>query len=110
MGPLSALTIDAVQAEVLRSYLKHGPHSMLNPELEWGPRLACLTEELGEVAHELTYDTPSSKDDLIKELLQVAAMALSWIDALENPSSYHDLRNRNEDAALGAYDGAPGHG
>ena len=50
---------------------------------EW---LAILMEELGEVAHELTYDARDHADTrewLRKELVQVAAMACAWIAAID---------------------------
>jgi hypothetical protein len=53
-------------------------------------KLACLTEELGEVAQEvltqegrrLARDTVGTKEALRKELVQVSAVALAWIEAL----------------------------
>ena len=53
-------------------------------------KLACLTEELGEVAREvltqegrrLARDTMGTKEALRKEIVQVAAVALAWIEAL----------------------------
>ena len=53
-------------------------------------RLAILVEEVGEVAHELTYDQggrDGRRDELVKELIQVAAMAASWIEHLEGGRS-----------------------
>lgn len=87
--PLSALTLDAVQAEAIRAHLKHGDNSLLNPGMPWGLKLAALMEEVGEVAHELTYDQAvgpargPDRDRLVKELLQVASVALSWVESLE---------------------------
>lgn len=54
-------------------------------------KLACLAEELGEVAQEvltqegrrLARDTVGTKDALRKEIVQVAAVAVAWIEALE---------------------------
>ena len=80
---LSALTLSAIQAEATRAYLKHGEHSMLGTCYSAGDRLAILMEEVGEVAHELTYDQSGDKDELVKELIQVAAMAASWVEYLE---------------------------
>jgi NTP pyrophosphatase (non-canonical NTP hydrolase) len=53
-------------------------------------KLACLTEELGEVAQEvltqegrrLARDTVGTPEALRKELVQVAAVAVAWIEAL----------------------------
>jgi NTP pyrophosphatase (non-canonical NTP hydrolase) len=54
-------------------------------------KLACLTEELGEVAQEvltqegrrLARDTVGTKEALRKELVQVAAVAVAWIEGLD---------------------------
>lgn len=81
--PLSPLTLDAVQAEAVRAHLKHGANSMLNPDLPWWLKLAALVEEVGEVAHELTYDQSGDRDKLVKELIQVASVALTWVESLE---------------------------
>lgn len=80
---LSPLTLDAIQAEATRAYLKHGDHSMFGRQYTAHERLAILLEEVGEVAHELTYDQRNDRDKLVKELIQVAAMAASWVEYLE---------------------------
>ena len=80
---LSDITLAAIQAEATRAYLKHGKHSMVGPDYTPGERLAILMEEVGEVAHELTYDQSGDRDKLVKELIQVAAMAASWVEYLE---------------------------
>ena len=80
---LSELTLDAIQAEATNAHLKHGEHSMLSPNYSSGDRLAILMEEVGEVAHELTYDQDGDRGKLVRELIQVAAMAATWIEALE---------------------------
>jgi hypothetical protein len=90
---LSDLTLSAIQAEATSAHLKHGEHSMLSPDYSSGDRLAILVEEVGEVAHELTYDQQPGqgigegrRDELVRELLQVAAMAASWVEFLEGGS------------------------
>lgn len=53
-------------------------------------KLACMTEELGEVAKEvltqegrrLARDSLGTSAGLRKELVQVAAVAVAWIEAL----------------------------
>ena len=86
---LSDLTLSAIQAEATRARLKHGEHSMLGTNYSSGDRLAILMEEVGEVAHELTYDQGGAgggegrRDELVKELIQVAAMAATWVEYLE---------------------------
>ena len=84
MPVLSDLTLSAVQAEATGAHAKHGEHSMLGPGYSSGDRLAILVEEVGEVAHELTYDQDGDQDKLVKELIQVAAMALTWVEHLED--------------------------
>lgn len=86
---LSGLTLNAVQAEATRAHLVHGEHSMLGPAVAESDRLAILAEEVGEVARELNEDRlglihPDSwRDRRVKELIQVTAMALTWVEHLE---------------------------
>lgn len=68
-----------VQAARDAAHAKHGDNgigSLPGDSPRW---LSILVEEVGEVAHELTYD---SDGDLRKELIQVAAVATAWADAL----------------------------
>lgn len=76
-----------VHYERLRAHEKHGAagHSceqVSASDPEW---IAILGEEFGEVCHELTYDSGSvgHYERLRKELVQVAAMACAWIDAID---------------------------
>jgi hypothetical protein len=86
---LSELTLTAIQAEATRAHLRHGDHSMLGKHYTSGDRLAILVEEVGEVAHELTYDQggpavgEGRREELVKELIQVAAMAATWVEFIE---------------------------
>lgn len=92
---LSEITLSAIQAEAIRAHLHHGRNSMAHPDQSNDRRLAILTEEVGEVAHELneaaisaskypgTGYTGLDRDALVKELIQVAAMAATWVEALE---------------------------
>ena len=94
---LSDLTLTAIQAEATRAYLLHGPESMLGATVTDDARLAILTEEVGEVARELNELRLAMrrgdgdwhalyrerKDALVKELIQVAAMAASWVEFAE---------------------------
>jgi NTP pyrophosphatase (non-canonical NTP hydrolase) len=83
---LSDLTLSAVQAEATRAHLRHGKHSMLN-ETSNDRRNSILTEEVGEVARELNDaeidGRPVDRDKLVRELIQSAAMCLTWVEALE---------------------------
>jgi hypothetical protein len=87
---LSDLTLSAIQAEATRAHLRHGEHSMLAPKTD-DRRIAILAEEVGEVARELNdaaiEGRPVDRDKLVKELIQSAAMAASWVEALEGGQS-----------------------
>lgn len=79
MKLLSDVTLQAIQAENINSQAKHGDNAMMNPDLTNGERLAILGEEFGEVCTALTYDHRNNgRQELVKELLQVAAMAAVW--------------------------------
>lgn len=78
---LSYDTIRAVHLEAIRAHQKHGDMSILNPGISDGVKLAALVEEVGEVAKELTYDTHNGREALLKELIQVANVALSWYES-----------------------------
>jgi NTP pyrophosphatase (non-canonical NTP hydrolase) len=80
---LSDLTLSAIQAEATGAHAKHGDRSMLGEHYTPHERLAILMEEVGEVAHELTYDQDGDRDKLVRELIQVAAMAATWVEHLE---------------------------
>jgi len=83
---LSGLTLSSVQAEAVRAHVLHGRNSMLYRYQSHERRLAILTEEVGEVAKELNeghINGQLNRSDLVKELIQVAAMALTWVEALE---------------------------
>lgn len=82
-----------VHNERLRAHAKHGAQGNSREDASWtnAEWLPILMEELGEVAHLLTYDAfydqESSKIDRVvelrKELIQVAAMACAWIDSID---------------------------
>lgn len=83
-------TITAVQAENIRSQVKHGHNKTnLSPITSNGAKLANLGEEYGEVCRALTYDNMPAreasaeewelwKDHFVKELIQLANLALQW--------------------------------
>lgn len=77
-------------AERARAHAKHGATSMESYPVDDLNRLAILTEELGEVAMEFNEarhdDRPVDLTRLRKELLQTAAMATAWADAIEAPA------------------------
>lgn len=75
----------SLAAEFDRAIAKHGwAQTPLNPDMSDTEAFIILVEEIGEVATAMTYDR-GNKDDLKKELLQVAAMAyarylsLDWV-------------------------------
>ena len=76
-----------VHRERIRAHEKHGARDNSRENARWtDPEwLAILVEEVGEVAHELTYDVQSQKkrDRLRAELVQVAAMSTAWIEAID---------------------------
>lgn len=89
--------IHAVMAEYDRAKVKHGENTLDGSLSNDLLRLAALVEEVGEVAHELTYDrvnvlittvhgdesvTQDAKQRLKKELVQVAAVACTWASIL----------------------------
>lgn len=61
-----------------------------DPDLSMGEKLAILTEEVGEVAQQvleqpdrrLAFDSSGSRKELRKELEQVAAVAVAWVESL----------------------------
>lgn len=81
---VSELTLSALQAEAIRAHLKHVHHggSILDPAMTRERKLAALMEEVGEVARCLTYDGDQGQDHFEKELLQVANVALTWLQSL----------------------------
>lgn len=55
-----------------------------DPDVAYGHKLAVLVEETGEVAEAILEQTEASGlDDLRKELVQVAAVAVAWLESLE---------------------------
>ena len=90
---------DEILAERQRAHRKHGATSMESCDPMADRRLRVLTEEVGEVARVLNdrerkradSDSPfwladvdrTARCDLREELVQVAAMAVAWIAALD---------------------------
>lgn len=76
-----------VHNERERAHAKHGAKGNSREDARWtnAEWLPVLMEELGEVAHEMTYDVQSQgkMDRMRAELVQVAAMACAWIDAID---------------------------
>lgn len=74
--------LEEVRSEVLRAIEKHGHEAMAMPGLDVGKRLGILGEEYGEVCRATTYDN-GDPENLLEELVQTAAMAVSWKVAAE---------------------------
>lgn len=78
--------LEEVRRERIRAHHKHGLTSMESFPVDDMNRLAILGEEYGEVCKEFNearHDgRPVSTVRLRKELLQVAAMAVAWADAI----------------------------
>lgn len=77
---------DEVKAERERAHALHGDTSMEAFPADSLDRLAILTEEVGEVAKEFNEARHDGRSvdlaKLRKELVQTAAMALAWADAI----------------------------
>jgi NTP pyrophosphatase (non-canonical NTP hydrolase) len=81
-------TFEEIIRARVRADAKHGYEGIEKLPPGSGKWLAILTEEVGEVAHALTYDVDDEFDDqLIRELIDVAAVATAWIDALQGRRS-----------------------
>jgi hypothetical protein len=96
-----------VHAERERAHTKHGMKGNSRENAHWADAewLPILMEELGEAAHELTYDVQSQRkmDRLRAELIQVAAMACAWVDSIDRGA------DRLEDHGNPAKRGNTGH-
>ena len=66
------------------AHAKHGDNSIESIPAGDGRWLPILVEEVGEVAHALTYDVDqdTAKQQLADELMDVLAVASAWLDAL----------------------------
>lgn len=81
--PFDDASIAALQATMVVAIHKHGYNrTPLNGYRGDTDNLPILIEEVGEVARAMTYDE-SDPEALVKELLQVAAMALAWVQGRE---------------------------
>jgi NTP pyrophosphatase (non-canonical NTP hydrolase) len=75
MDKAQAFAMVAIELE--KAEHKHGfDRTPMNPKMPMVDRLAILMEEVGEVAHTITYD---GNGDRRAELTQVAAMAIAWM-------------------------------
>lgn len=75
-----------IHRERIRAHAKHGAKGNSRENTAWDDAewLPILMEELGEAAHELTYDAGGDRPERLRaELVQVAAMAAAWIEAID---------------------------
>ena len=93
LAPFDQLTLSALQTAMVAAMAKHGERTPLNPDMSDTDKLPVLVEEVGEVARAMTYDE-GSRDALIKELVQTAAMALSWAQSLDTSPDDHGAAMR----------------
>ncbi len=81
------MVYDDVHQERDRAHGKHGPSGNSRENRSWldGDWLPVLMEDVGKAAHELTYGSGSGRQERLRaELVQVAAMACAWIDAIDS--------------------------
>lgn len=75
-----------IHRERINAHRKHDDKSMEREPWNSNRWLPVLVEEVGEVAHEITEHGPFVSNDelqqLAKELIQVAAMATAWFEAV----------------------------
>lgn len=68
-----------------RQQAKHGNQTPANPMMDPHWKLTVLVEEVGEVARALQ-DSQDDPDHLAAELIDVAAVALAWLESIELPA------------------------
>lgn len=66
-----------------KAHAKHGIHSIESTQVSDWAMLAIVTEELGELAHEMTYDTVNGPGAKRAELIDIAAVVTAWIDKID---------------------------
>jgi hypothetical protein len=90
-GALIAV-LEEVAEERRRQIVKwggRGGDGIENPNQPNGIRLRVLVEEVGEVAEAMGRpEDGNGKGDLRTELIQVAAVAVAWVEALSPNGSY----------------------
>jgi NTP pyrophosphatase (non-canonical NTP hydrolase) len=71
---------DQIMEEIQRQRVKHGPQGEMFSQ-PTDMKSWILFEEVGEVAHALNEHMPI--EEVRKELVQVAAVAVAWIEAID---------------------------
>jgi hypothetical protein len=72
---------DDLDAALKAAHKKHGAQSIAVLSLDDPAWLSILVEEVGEVAHAMTYD--ADVGNLQDELIQVATVAAAWAWAID---------------------------
>lgn len=76
--------------EILRAreaaHEKHGDNSIESIPWFSDRWLSILVEEIGELAHELTYDAKGGKKGMRSELIDILAVASAWLSAMDETS------------------------
>ena len=75
-----------INVERLRQVLKFGDQSIAGSVSDL-TRLRILVEEVGEVAEALDVEHANTKRELCAELVQVAACAVGWLQALQKATT-----------------------
>lgn len=87
--PFDQISISALQATMMIALAKYGDTTPLGDVLSDHEKFAILVREVGEVAEDLPpYGAKAEPENLVEELLQVAAMALSWAQSLDTPGRH----------------------
>lgn len=93
MSEITGASLDALLDEIVaegnRAHLKHGDTSMRSQPWNSHRRMTIMIEELGELAEPMNdldhgkLTEPEALDAARREAVQVAAMALDWLIAIE---------------------------
>ena len=81
-----------------KAHQKHGANSIEAIPADDPRWLSILVEEIGEVAHAMTYDSGQTIDDIRAELVDVAAVATAWIDSIDGVARILDSKTFAVDA------------
>jgi NTP pyrophosphatase (non-canonical NTP hydrolase) len=77
----------AVFDEVLearrKAHEKHGDNSIEAEGVDDSRMLAIFVEEVGELAHELTYDTTNGSGAKRAEIIDCLAVLSAWVDKID---------------------------
>lgn len=80
MDVLKDVAFERIKQEQLRVAGKFS-HTCASQQLKDGQKLAVLVEEVGEVAKAI--NESSGSDSLRNELIQVAAVAIAWVESID---------------------------